>query len=226
MNWELQWYLRKAVVFCIKKCKEFLFTNFIAVLPKSVQRVIEEFGKLPGIGQKTAERLTFFMLKQPNQRLLNFGEAVSSLRKNLFFCKHCHNLAENECCAICENPKRDRQVVCVVEEVLDIIAFEKTGEFTGLYHVLQGVISPVNGVGPCDLTLESLKKRVESQNVREIILATNPTIEGEATALYIAKMIQPFDIKVTRIARGLPTGSDLEYADKLTLSRSLHRRQV
>lgn len=195
------------------------------MLPKSVQNVIEQFGRLPGVGQKTAERLAFYLLKQHSQQLENFGEAVKSLRRDLFFCEVCHNLSEKSRCLICENPKRDTTILCIVEEVLDIMALEKTGEFNGLYHVLQGVISPVNGVGPQDLTIESLKNRVATQDIQEIILATNPTIEGEATALYIARILEPFQVKITRIARGLPTGSDLEYADKLTLSRSLQGRQ-
>lgn len=195
------------------------------MLPKSIQKVIEQFGKLPGIGQKTAERLAFYLLKQHPQRIEEFGETVRQMRQNLFFCEVCHNLSENPRCAICENPKRDQTILCVVEEVLDILAFEKTDEFRGIYHVLQGVISPINGVSPQDLTIESLKKRVADGNIQEVILATNPTIEGEATALYIARALQPFNLKITRIARGLPTGSDLEYADKLTLSRSLQGRQ-
>ncbi len=195
------------------------------MLPKAVQKVIEQFGKLPGVGQKTAERLAFYLLKQHPQKLEDFGVSVKNLRQNLLFCEVCHNLSETNRCIICQNQKRDPSVLCVVEEVLDIMAFEKTGEFNGLYHVLQGVISPVNGVGPQDLTIDSLKERIENENISEIILATNPTIEGEATALYISKVLQPFDIKMTRIARGLPTGSDLEYADRLTLSRSLQGRQ-
>lgn len=195
------------------------------MLPRSVQKVIEQLGKLPGIGQKTAERLAFYLLKQHPQNLEEFGNSVNNLRKNLFFCKTCHNLTENEFCQICANPKREQSVVCVVEEVLDVIAFEKTDEFRGVYHVLQGVISPINGVSPSDLTIESLKNRVAQGLIQEVILATNPTIEGEATALYIARALQPWNIKITRIARGLPTGSDLEYADKLTLSRSLQGRQ-
>ena len=195
------------------------------MLPKAVQKVIEQFGKLPGVGQKTAERLTFYLLKQHSQKLEEFGDSVKTLRQNLLFCEVCHNLSETTRCVICENHKRDSTKICVVEEVLDIMALEKTGEFNGLYHVLHGVISPVNGVGPQDLTIDSLKERVANQNIEEIILATNPTIEGEATALYIAKILQPFAVKITRIARGLPTGSDLEYADKLTLSRSLQGRQ-
>ncbi len=195
------------------------------MLPKAVQRVIEQFGRLPGVGQKTAERLTFYLLKQHSQKLEDFGDAVKTLRQNLVFCKKCHNLSETENCIICENPKRDTSVICVVEEVLDIMAFEKTGDFNGLYHVLQGVISPVNGISPQDLTIDALHKRVENQNIQEVILATNPTIEGEATALYISKLLHPLEVKITRIARGLPTGSDLEYADRLTLSRSLQGRQ-
>lgn len=195
------------------------------MLPKSVQNVIEQFGRLPGVGQKTAERLTFYLLKQHSQNLELFGDSVRNLKKELCFCEVCHNLSETQRCVICENPKRETTVLCIVEEVLDIMAFEKTGDFNGLYHVLQGVISPVNGVSPHDLTIDSLKNRVETQNVSEVILATNPTIEGEATALYISRLLQPFEVKITRIARGLPTGSDLEYADKLTLSRSLQGRQ-
>lgn len=195
------------------------------MLPKAVQKVIEQFGKLPGVGQKTAERLTFYLLKQHSQKLEEFGNSVKTLRQSLLFCEVCHNLSETTRCVICENHKRDSTKICVVEEVLDIMALEKTGEFNGLYHVLQGVISPVNGVSPQNLTIDSLKERVANQKIEEIILATNPTIEGEATALYIAKILQPFEVKITRIARGLPTGSDLEYADKLTLSRSLQGRQ-
>lgn len=195
------------------------------LLPITVQRVIEQFARLPGIGQKTAERLTFYLLKQNSSRLNEFGETVKSLRQNLFFCEECYSLSEEPLCQICTNVKRDQGVICVVEEVMDILALEKTDEYRGLYHVLHGVISPVNGVGPQDLTLEALQKRVVEKNIQEVILATNPTIEGEATALYIHRILQPYGVKITRIARGLPTGSDIEYADKLTLSRSLQGRQ-
>lgn len=195
------------------------------ILPLAVQRVIEHFGKLPGIGQKTAERLAFYLLKQENQKLDAFGDALKLLRKDLVFCAECQCLSETEICSICTNVKRDTTTLCVVEEVLDIIALEKTEDYRGLYHVLHGVISPINGVGPQDLTLEALQKRVVEKSIKEVILATNPTIEGEATALYIYKILQPYDLKVTRIARGLPTGSDIEYADKLTLLRSMQGRQ-
>lgn len=195
------------------------------LLPKSVQRVIDHFARLPGIGQKTAERLTFYLLKDKSLSLENFGQSIGLLTQNLNFCERCCNLTEKEQCIICSNSKRDLSIICIVEEVLDIVALEKMAEYKGVYHVLHGVISPVNGVGPQDLTIEKLVARVENDQPQEIILATNPTMEGEATALYISKKLKPYNIKITRLARGLPSGGDIEYADRLTLSNSLLGRQ-
>lgn len=196
------------------------------MLPSAIQKVIDHFSRLPGIGQKTAERLAFYLLKEKPHFLDNFGNDLKALHSNLVFCENCHNLSEEPLCIICKNVKRDQTTLCVVEEVLDIIAFEKSDSYQGVYHVLQGVISPVNGIGPQDLTIETLKNRLINSEIQEIILATNPTIEGEATALYLYKILQPLNLKITRIARGLPTGSDLGYADKLTLSNCLKGRQA
>lgn len=194
------------------------------IIPRSVQRLIDEFSRLPGIGPKTAQRLTFYLLKSTKERAKSLGEAVLNLKEEIKICSICANISENDPCSICTDLKRDKSSIMVVEEPLDIVAFEKTGKYQGAYHVLHGVISPVDGIGPDDLYIKQLLERLHSNNVQEIILATNINVEGEATAMYLAKIISPLGIRITRIARGLPVGSDIEYADEVTLSRALEGR--
>lgn len=199
----------------------FLMSNY---LPKSVQKLIEEFAKLPGIGPKSAQRLAIYLLHSPENRINPLGEAVLGLKGGVVFCEECWNIAESNPCRICDDPARDKSIICVVEEVLDVFALEKTGDYHGLYHVLHGVLSPIDGIGPDQLKLDDLFRRLKDENVEEVILATNPSLEGEATALYIQKQLREFDVKITRIARGLPVGGDLEYADEITLSRAIKGR--
>ena len=205
-------------------------------LPKSVRDVIEEFSKLPGIGPKSAQRLTMFFLHSPDQKSEQFASAVFNMKKNLMFCKKCWNVSEKEICPICDDLRRNQFQVCVVEEILDVVAIEKTLEFKGVYHVLHGALSPVDGVGPEQLKVEELIARVkemaekaELEGVKradvEVILATNPGLEGETTALYLLKLLSPLGVNVTRIARGLPVGGDLDYADEGTLSKALEGRR-
>lgn len=194
------------------------------VIPQNVQNLIDELASLPGIGPKTAQRLTFYLLRSADKDLDELGSAVLDLKKDIKTCSVCSNIAESDPCHICEDTRREKTNICVVEEPLDVVAIEKTGKFQGLYHVLGGVISPIEGVGPDDLFIKQLIERLKGSEVEEIILATNPSVEGEATALYLQKLINPLDIKITRIARGLPVGSDLEYADEVTLSRAIEGR--
>ncbi len=192
-----------------------------------VTALIEEFAKLPGIGPKTAQRLTFFLLRSPADQARRLAEAIIRVKESIVSCSVCFNLTEADPCPICSSPQRDRELICVVEEPLDVLALEKTGVFKGLYHVLHGALSPVEGIGPKDLKIEELVRRVEGKTVREVILATNPNYEGDYTASYISPLLTPFGVKVTRLARGLPIGGDLEYADEGTLSRALEgRREV
>ncbi len=195
------------------------------LIPKSVQKLIDEFGRLPGIGPKSAQRLTFYLLRGSKERTESLGKAVLDLKENIQICSECSNLAESNPCPVCGDPRRDHTTIMVLEEPLDIIAFEKTGKFDGVYHVLHGVISPVEGIGPDDLYIKQLLDRLHSSSVKEIILATNINVEGEATAMYLQKLLEPLNVKVTRIARGLPVGSDIEYADEVTLSRALEGRE-
>jgi len=196
----------------------------LSTIPKSIQDLIDELSKLPGIGPKTAQRLTFYLIRGSEKNVDDLGKAVSNLKKDLKFCSVCCNISDQDPCKICSDPTRDKQIICVIGEPLDVIAFEKTG-FKGSYHVLGGVISPVEGIGPDDLFIKQLYERVKNNEISEIILATNPNLEGETTALYIQKLMTPLKIKMTRIARGLPVGGDLEYADEITLARSLEGRQ-
>ncbi len=195
------------------------------MLPTNIQNLIQEFSKLPGIGPKSAERLVFYLLKTKQESLEEFSGSVKNLKKYIKNCSVCNNFTEKDPCLICSDKNRDGSVICVVSEPLDVVALEKTNEFKGVYHVLQGVISPINGVGPEDLTIDQLISRIKKGSAKEVIIATNPTTEGEATSLYILKLLQPFKIKTTRIARGLPMGSDLEYADAVTLTRALEGRK-
>jgi len=190
-----------------------------------VAALIEEFSKLPGVGVKTAQRLTFFVLRSPTDQARRLAEAIMRVKESIIYCSRCFNITETDPCLICSNTSRDQDVICVVEEPLDVLALEKTGVYKGLYHVLHGAISPVEGVGPKDLRIDELLQRVGSGAVREIILATNPNFEGEYTANYILKELKPFNVRVTGLARGLPNGGDLEYADEGTLGRALDGRR-
>ena len=190
-----------------------------------VQRLIEEFKKLPGIGPKSAQRLVFHLIRRPNEDCEKLAEAVSRLKASLVLCSTCNNITDVDPCRICSNSNRDPTVICVVEEPFNILSIEKTGVYNGHYHVLHGAISPIDGIGPDDLKLENLFVRLKQKTVQEVIVATNPTSEGEATALYLAKLIKPLDIKLSRIASGIPVGADLEYTDTVTLSRALSGRQ-
>jgi recombination protein RecR len=185
---------------------------------------IEELSKLPSIGKKTAQRLALFILKMDDDRVDNLLKAIKELKTKLKSCKRCNNLSEDELCEVCKSNKRDTSIICVVEEASDVIAIEKTHEFKGLYHVLGGVLSPLSGVTPDSLKIKELLKRFENEEVEEIILALNPDTEGETTSLYLAKLIKPLNIKVTRIARGLPIGGDLEFADEATIGRAMINR--
>ncbi len=195
------------------------------VLPSPVSKLIDAFNRLPGIGPKTAARLTFYLLRAPDEIALNLSEALVGLKENTLLCERCFNITEKSPCPICSDDTRDQSTICVVEEPLDLVAIERTGAYHGLYHVLHGSISPVDGIGPEDLKIRELIDRLKKEPVKEVILATNPTMEGEATALYLLKLIAPLGIKVTRLARGLPVGGDLEYADDVTLTRAMEGRQ-
>ncbi|HHW44638.1 recombination protein RecR [Desulfofundulus thermobenzoicus] len=192
-----------------------------------VTRLIEELSRLPGVGPKTAQRLAFFLMNAPPQVAHNLARAMVEARDTIRFCSVCANLTDREICPLCSDPDRDHSLLCVVQEPRDVLAMEKTRGYRGLYHVLQGAINPMNGVGPEDLTIKQLLARLGEGKVKEVILATNPDIEGDATALYLARLIKPLGIKVTRIAHGLPVGAHLEYADEMTLARALDgRREV
>ncbi len=190
----------------------------------SIEKLIESFEKLPSIGHKTAQRLAFYMLDITNEEAKEFTNSILNAKKNLHFCSKCFNISDTDPCNICSNPKRDESTICVVEDVRDVIAMERTHEYNGVYHVLHGSISPMNGVGPDDIKIKELLTRVMNGNVNEIILATNPRVEGEATSMYISKLLKPMGIKTTRIARGIPVGGDLEYTDEITLTKALEGR--
>jgi len=185
---------------------------------------IEELSKLPGIGKKTAQRLAIHLLKCENEQVESFIKSINDLKLKLRFCSRCFNLSEEELCNICQSEKRDKSAICIVEEASDVIAIEKTHEYNGLYHVLGGVLSPLAGITPDSLHIKELLKRFEKENITEVILALNPDTEGEATSLYLSKLLKPFGINVTRIARGLPIGGDLEFADEATIGRAILNR--
>ena len=197
----------------------------MSIYSPSIEKLIEAFEKLPSIGHKTAARLAFHMLNSSEEEINNFVNAITNAKKNLTYCSKCFNISDTDPCIICSNPKRDESIICVVEDVRDIIAMERTHEFNGVYHVLHGSISPMNGVGPDDIKVKELLARLTDGKVKEIILATNPRVEGEATAMYLSKLIKPLGIKVTRIARGIPVGGDLEYTDEITLMQALEGRR-
>jgi recombination protein RecR len=196
-----------------------------AVTPEPVTRLIEAFAQLPGIGPKSASRLTFYLLRRPAEQAEALANALLDLKQKIVFCSICFNITEESPCAICRDESRDRSILCVVEEPLDVVAIDRTGEYRGLYHVLHGAISPVEGIGPDELRINELLARLKAQPVKEVLLATNPNLEGEATAMYVARLLQPLGVRVTRLARGLPVGGDLEYADSITLSRALEGRR-
>lgn len=189
----------------------------------SIDKLIGEFSKLPGIGQKSAQRLAFYVLKIKKEEAKKLAQAILGVKEKVAYCSVCFNLTEDDPCKICKDKKRDSSVICVVEEANDVVAVEKTNQYKGLYHVLGGVLSPLDGIGPDELRIKELMSRLR-KGVKEVILATNPSAEGEATAVYLSKLIKPMGIKVTRIARGLPAGGDLEYADMATLSKALEGR--
>ena len=190
----------------------------------SIEKLIESFERLPSIGHKTAQRLAFYMLDLPENEVLDFTNSIINAKKNLKFCSICFNIADSDPCHICSNIKRDKSTICVVEDVRDVIAMERTHEYKGVYHVLHGTISPMNGIGPNDIKIKELLTRLLPGQVNEVILATNPRVEGEATSMYISKLIKPLGVKVTRIARGIPVGGDLEYTDEVTLTQALENR--
>ncbi|MCZ6615465.1 MAG: recombination mediator RecR [Chloroflexi bacterium] len=190
-----------------------------------VADLIEEFHKLPGIGSKSAQRLTYYLVRMPQEEARKLAETILAVKERIIFCSQCQNISEVDPCPICTNPERDRSMICVLEEPLDVLALERTRCYKGLYHVLHGAISPMNGIGPEELRLRELLDRLKDGSVQEVVLATNPNLEGEATAMYIHRLISPLIPKVTRLARGLPVGGDLEYADEVTLTRAFQGRQ-
>ena len=191
----------------------------------SIEKLIESFESLPSIGHKTAVRLAFHMLDLSKEETDEFINSIINAKEKLKYCSNCYNISDTDPCPICSSPKRDNSVICVVEDVRDVMAMERTHEFKGVYHVLHGTISPMNGIGPEDIKIKELLNRIANNDIKEIIIATNPRVEGEATAIYISKIIKPLGIKVTRIAHGIPVGGDLEYTDEVTLSKALEGRR-
>ena len=191
----------------------------------SIEKLIESFERLPSIGHKTAVRLAFHMLDLSKEETDEFINSIINAKEKLKYCSNCYNISDTDPCPICSSPKRDNSVICVVEDVRDVMAMERTHEFKGVYHVLHGSISPMNGIGPEDIKIKELLNRIANNDIKEIIIATNPRVEGEATAIYISKIIKPLGIKVTRIAHGIPVGGDLEYTDEVTLSKALEGRR-
>lgn len=197
----------------------------MSIYTPALQKLIDELGKLPGVGPKSAQRIAFHLIKIPEQEALSLADAIQQAKQKVRFCETCFNMSDEAICEICSDSQRDSSLVCVVEEPRDIVALERTREYKGLYHVLQGAINPIDGIGPEQLKIRELLERLKGDTVVEVILCTNPNIEGEATAMYLAKLIEPLGIQVSRIASGLPVGGDLEYADELTLGRALEGRR-
>jgi recombination protein RecR len=197
----------------------------VRTIAEPVSRLIDEFSRLPGIGPKTASRLTFYLLRAPKEQALALADALRELKERTVFCSICFNITETSPCPICRDEGRDRSIICVVEEPLDVLAIERTREYKGLYHVLHGAISPVEGIGPDELKIHELLERLKVEPIKEVLLASNPNLEGEATAMYLARLIAPLGLHVTRLARGLPVGGDLEYADEVTLTQALEGRR-
>jgi len=198
---------------------------FSQVTAEPVARLIDEFNRLPGIGPKTAQRLTYFLLRAPSEQAHALAEALIRMKERTVFCSICFNITEMDPCAVCQDPERDRRTICVVEEPLDVLALERTRTYKGLYHVLHGAISPVDGIGPEELRIRELLSRVDREKIGEVLLATNPNLEGGATAMYVHSLLRPLGVRVTRLAYGLPVGGDLEYADEVTLTRALEGRR-
>jgi recombination protein RecR len=197
----------------------------VAHYPEPVARLIDALQRLPGIGPKTAQRLTFFLLKRPVEEVRELAEALVAVKDRIVYCQTCFNVTDQDPCRICADSARDGRLLCVVEEPNDLLAMERTGEYRGRYHVLLGALSPLDGIGPEELKIRELLARLDAGGIQEVILATNPNVEGEATALYLARLLRPLGLRVTRIARGLPVGGDLEYADQVTLSKALEGRR-
>lgn len=191
---------------------------------ESLQQLINEFKKMPGIGQKNAQRLAFYILQSPPDRAKKLAQAIINVKDKIRHCSQCGNLTEMDPCQICRNPARDNQTICVVEDPKALTAIEKTGQYKGLYHVLMGTISPLDNIGPNDIRIKELLERVEGKQIKEIIMATSPNLEGETTALYLVKILSPLGVKITRIARGVPVGTDIEYADEITLIKAMEGR--
>ncbi len=198
----------------------------MSALAKPVARLIDELSRLPGIGPKTASRLTFFLLRASKEQVDALADALRDLKEGIVLCRECYHISETPVCSICSDEQRDRGLICVVEEPLDVLAIERTRDYKGLYHVLHGAISPMDGVGPADLRINELVERLRAKPAREVILATNPNMEGDATAMYLANLLRPLGVSVTRLGRGLPVGGDLEYADEMTLARALEGRRA
>ena len=196
------------------------------VVAEPVARLVDEFARLPGIGPKTAQRLTYHLLRMPADQARALADAINQVKDRVSLCSVCFNVTESDPCEVCRAETRDRSILCVVEEPLDVLALERTASYNGLYHVLHGALSPVDGIGPAELKIDALLKRVRGSTVREVILATNPNVEGEATASYIARLLVDSGVRITRLARGLPVGGDLEYADDVTLRRALEGRSA
>ncbi len=190
----------------------------------SIEKLIENFEKLPSIGHKTAIRLAYHMLDMSNEEIEEFTKSIQDAKQKLKYCSKCFNISDTDPCPICTSPKRDQSTICVVEDVRDIMAMERTHEYKGVYHVLHGTISPMNGIGPEDIKIKELLNRIKENEIKEVIIATNPRVEGEATSIYLSKLIKAFNIKVTRIAHGIPVGGDLEYTDEITLMKALEGR--
>lgn len=193
--------------------------------PEPIAKLIDAFTHLPGVGPKTAGRLAFHVLRMQEDDVIDFAKALVNVKRNLHYCSVCGNITDSDPCQICQDKTRDASVICVVQEPKDLVAMERTREFDGYYHVLHGAISPIEGIGPDEIKLKELLNRLSDERVQELILATNPNIEGEATAMYISRLVKPFNLRVTRIAHGLPVGGDLEYADEVTLSKALEGRR-
>jgi len=193
---------------------------------ESVSILIEQLSKLPGIGGKSAQRLAFYIINMPEENAIALAQSITDVKKNIKYCSVCCNLTENDICPVCSNPKRNKAVIMVVEGPRDMAAYERTKEYTGVYHVLHGAISPLSGVTPAELKIKELIARIEKDDVQEVIIATNPNVEGEATAVYLSKLIKPLGVTVSRIANGVPVGGDLEYIDEVTLMRALEGRRI
>lgn len=197
----------------------------MALYIKSVENLINEFRKLPGIGPKSAKRIVFFLLKLSHSDIVKFSRNLIEMKEKVKFCSQCYSLTEEDICHICRDQSRDRKKICIVEEVSDVIIIEKTGEYKGLYHILGGLLSPIENVGPDEIRVPRLLERVKDSNIEEVIIALNPTVEGESTAMYLKKILTPFGVKVTKLASGLPVGGDLEYADEITIGRAISDRR-